>query len=45
MKQTIRLKKLANPNDNVDPSGLPFFLRARNGIEQLIDWANRPYEE
>lgn len=39
------LLELARPNDGVDQSGLPFLLRTRNGIEQLIDWANRPEEE
>lgn len=36
------LLELTNPGGGPDQSGLPFLLRARNGFEQLIDWANQP---
>ncbi|MBK1439970.1 hypothetical protein JHJ32_08240 [Parapedobacter sp. ISTM3] len=39
------LLELAYPSGGPDQSGLPFLLRARNGIEQLIDWANQPEDE
>lgn len=39
------LLEIANPNDSVDKSGLPFLFRMRNGIEQLIAWASMPERE
>lgn len=36
------LLEIANPNDSVGASGLPFLFRMRNGVEQLIAWANMP---
>lgn len=39
------LLELANPSGGPDQSSLPFLLRVRNGIEQLIDWANYPEDE
>ena len=39
------LLELANPGGGPNQSGLPYLLRARNGIEQLIEWANHPEDE
>ncbi len=39
------LLELANPSGSPDQSGLPYLLRARNGIVQLIDWANHSEDE
>lgn len=39
------LLELANPNNGPDQSGLPFLLKAKNGIEQLINWANLPEDD
>lgn len=41
----IILLELANPNASPDQCGLPYLLRARNGIAQLIHWANDPEDE
>ncbi|GAA4204011.1 hypothetical protein GCM10022289_21150 [Pedobacter jeongneungensis] len=39
------LLELSNPTGWVGQEGLPFLLRARNGIEQLIDSANQTEED
>lgn len=41
----VILLELACPGSGTDKVGLPFFISAKKGIEQLIEWANEPNDE
>lgn len=41
----ITLLQIVNPYSSAGKRGLPFLLAARNGLDQMIEWANYPDDE
>lgn len=41
----ITLLEIVNPYSSAGKRGLPFLLAARNGLDQMIEWANYPEDE